>query len=81
MKIGLKRFWLKKSIETFLGFLDEETLAEEIARVDTMTEAEIDEMASAITNALERGEQDDNRCGKSNSNYYPRKGRDIHIRT
>ena len=59
MKIGLKRFWLKKNIETFLGFLDEETLAEEIARVDTMTEAEIDEMASAITNALERGEQND----------------------
>ena len=58
MKIGLKRFWFKKYIETFLGFLDEETLAEEIARVDTMTEAEIDEMASAITNALERGEQE-----------------------
>ena len=57
MKIGLKRFWFKKCIETFLGFLDEETLAEEIARVDTMTEAEIDEMASAITNALERDEQ------------------------
>ena len=56
MKIGLKRFWLKKTIETFLGFLGEETLAEEIERVDTMTEVEIDEMASAITNALERGE-------------------------
>ena len=47
MKIGLKRFWLKKNIETFLGFLDEETLTEEIARVDTMTEAEIDEMVAA----------------------------------
>ena len=56
MKIGLIRFWLKKNIETFLGFLGEETLAEEIERVDTMTEVEIDEMASAITNALERGE-------------------------
>ena len=59
MHVYLKRFWLKQNIKTFFDFLDEDEMSQELARVDTMTEAELDEMAEAITKAIESEDEDD----------------------
>ena len=59
MNVCLKRYWLKQNIKTFFDFLDEDGIHQELARVDTMTEAELDEMAEAITKAIESEDEDD----------------------
>lgn len=59
MHVYLKRYWLKQNIKTFFDFLDEDEMHQELARVDAMTEAELDEMAEAITKAIESEDEDD----------------------
>lgn len=59
MHVYLKRYWLKQNIKTFFDFLDEDEMKQELARVDAMTEAELDKMAEAITKAIESEDEDD----------------------
>lgn len=39
----------------------------------------LQKVINTVENWVKEEDRNDNRCGKSNSDYYPRQGRDIHI--